>query len=154
MKVCVLGTGYVGLVVGVCLSDRGHDVCCIDLDQGKIDRLKKEFTDNEPGLSEIVSRNISEGRLHFSTDGDSEIAKAEVIYIAVGTPSAQDGSADLSYVRAAARQIAKNAQDGSIAVIKSTVPVGTADMVRAIFDEESAKVVDGFLILLEGRCGK
>lgn len=143
MKVCVLGTGYVGLVVGVCLSDQGHEVCCIDLDQGKIDRLKEGVLPiYEPGLSEIVSRNVTAGRLRFSTDGDSEIAKAEVTYIAVGTPSAKDGSADLRYVQATARQIAKNAPEGSIAVIKSTVPVGTADMVRGILKEGKAKVLD------------
>lgn len=143
MKVCVLGTGYVGLVVGVCLSDQGHTVCCIDLDQGKIDRLKQGILPiYEPGLSEIVSRNIEAGRLNFSTNGDAEIASAEVIYIAVGTPSASDGSADLRAVKATARQIAKHAPEGSITVIKSTVPVGTADMVRSILKEENAKVLD------------
>ena len=143
MKVCVLGTGYVGLVVGVCLSDQGHEVCCIDLDQGKIDRLREGILPiYEPGLSEIVSRNVEAGRLRFSTDGDSEISRAEIIYIAVGTPSASDGSADLRAVRATARQIAKNATAGALAIIKSTVPVGTADMVREILKEESATILD------------
>lgn len=143
MKVCVLGTGYVGLVVGVCLSDRGHDVYCVDVDQQKIDRLNEGILPiYEPGLSDLVSKNVSAGSLHFSTDGNAEIAKAEVIFIAVGTPPAEDGSADLRYVKAVAKQIAQNASEGSIAIIKSTVPVGTADMVRAIFKEENAKVVD------------
>ncbi len=141
MKVCVIGTGYVGLVVGVCLSERGHQVCCVDRDTVKIDNLHQGVLPiYEPGLENIVTRNVTDGRLRFSTDSATEIANAEVIYIAVGTPSADDGSANLSAVRAVAKQIATAASPNSIVVIKSTVPVGTADMVRSIL--EGSQVVD------------
>jgi len=141
MKVCVIGTGYVGLVVGVCLSERGHQVCCVDRDTVKIDNLHQGVLPiYEPGLENIVTRNVTDGRLRFSTDSATEIANAEVIYIAVGTPSADDGSANLGAVRAVAKQIATAASPNSIVVIKSTVPVGTADMVRSIL--EGSQVVD------------
>ena len=132
MNVCVLGTGYVGLVVGVCMSDRGISVCCIDTNQSKIEALNRgEVPIYEPGLDAILSRNVEAGRLSFSLDGDREIAKADIVYIAVGTPSAEDGSADLRWVLSAARQIARNARKGTLVIIKSTVPVGTSDRVLA-----------------------
>lgn len=141
MKVCVVGTGYVGLVVGVCLSDRGHQVCCVDRDTVKIDNLHLGILPiYEPGLEEIVTRNVETGTLRFSTDAATEIANAEVVYIAVGTPSADDGSANLVAVRAVAKQVATFASSDSIVVIKSTVPVGTADMVRTVL--EGSQVVD------------
>lgn len=141
MKICVVGTGYVGLVVGVCLSDRGHYVCCIDRDAQKISNLQKGILPiYEPGLEEIVTRNVQAGTLRCSTDAASEIAVAEVIYIAVGTPSSADGSANLGSVKTVAKQIAEHASPGAIVVIKSTVPVGTADMVREILD--GSHVVD------------
>ena len=141
MKVCVLGAGYVGLVVGVCLANIGHTVCCVDTDQQKISNLHHGILPiYEPGLDRMVLRNVAESRLTFSVDSGSEIAKATIIYIAVGTPSAEDGSADLQYVRMVAEQIAQHASSNSIVVIKSTVPVGTADMVRQIL--HGSNVVD------------
>lgn len=141
MKVCVVGTGYVGLVVGVCLSDRGHEVCCVDRDEQKIINLHRGVLPiYEPGLESIVQRNVDAGRLTFSTDSATEIAQAEVVYIAVGTPSAEDGSASLTAVRAVASQIALSASEGCVVIIKSTVPVGTADMVREIV--KGSNVVD------------
>lgn len=133
MKVCVVGTGYVGLVVGVCLSDRGHDVCCIDRDETKIRNLHNGILPiYEPGLEEIVARNVARQSLTFSTDAQTEISAAKIVYIAVGTPSAEDGSASLTAVEAVAHQIAEFASEGCVVIIKSTVPVGTADMVREI----------------------
>lgn len=141
MKVCVVGTGYVGLVVGVCLSDRGHEVCCVDRDEQKIVNLHKGVLPiYEPGLEDIVTRNVSAGTLTFSTDSAAEIANAEIVYIAVGTPSAEDGSASLVAVKAVAEQIATVAAEGTIVIIKSTVPVGTADMVRNIV--KGSNVID------------
>ena len=141
MNVCVVGTGYVGLVVGVCLSDRGHSVCCVDLDTKKIDNLHQGILPiYEPGLDVILKRNVTAGRLDFSTDVASKMHAAEIIYIAVGTPSSEDGSADLTAVKAVAKQIAQYASTGAIVVIKSTVPVGTADMVREIV--KGSNVVD------------
>ena len=141
MKVCVVGTGYVGLVVGVCLSDKGHQVCCVDRDEEKITNLHQGILPiYEPGLEDIVERNVQAQSLRFSTDSASEISRAEVVYIAVGTPSADDGSANLSAVKAVAKQIADAASSNTIVVIKSTVPVGTADMVRSIV--QGSNVVD------------
>ena len=143
MDICVLGTGYVGLVVGVCIADKGHRVCCVDTDQEKIQGLRNGILPiYEPGLDVILQRNVAAGRLWFSTNGDDEIAKAQIIYIAVGTPSSEDGSADMKWVHAAAEQIARNAADDAIVVIKSTVPVGTADAVRDIQERLKSKIVD------------
>jgi UDPglucose 6-dehydrogenase len=137
MKICVLGTGYVGLVVGVCISNRGFSVTCIDVNEEKIASLNRGVVPiYEPGLDEILKKNVSEGRLSFSVDGDAEIAKADIVYIAVGTPSAEDGSADLRWVLSAARQIARNAKPNTMVIIKSTVPVGTSDLVLAAIREE------------------
>ena len=137
MKICVLGTGYVGLVVGVCISNRGFDVCCIDVNDEKIKGLQKGIIPiYEPGLDEILLKNVEAGRLRFSTDGAAEIAKADIVYIAVGTPSAEDGSADLTWVLSAAREIAHNAKPETMVIIKSTVPVGTSDRVLATIREE------------------
>lgn len=137
MKICVIGTGYVGLVVGVCISNRGFDVTCVDVNKDKIAALNKgEIPIYEPGLDEILQKNVSEGRLAFSLNGDEEIAKADIVYIAVGTPSAEDGSADLQWVLSAARQIAKNAKPETMVIIKSTVPVGTSDRVLATIKGE------------------
>ena len=142
MKICVLGTGYVGLVVGVCISNRGFDVCCIDVNDEKIQGLQKGIIPiYEPGLDEILLRNVEAGRLTFSTDGASEIAKADIVYIAVGTPSAEDGSADLTWVLSAARDIAHNAKPETMVIIKSTVPVGTSDRVLATIREEGCNNV-------------
>ena len=145
MNVCVLGTGYVGLVVGVCMSDRGFSVCCVDTNQNKIESLNRgEVPIYEPGLDDILKRNVEAGRLSFSLDGDREIAKADIVYIAVGTPSAEDGSADLRWVLSAARQIAQHARKDTLVIIKSTVPVGTSDRVLAEIESVggSEKVLD------------
>jgi len=139
MKICVLGTGYVGLVAGVCLSDRGLSVTCVDVNEEKITALNQGVVPiYEPGLDEILRRNVDAGRLFFTVDGDSAIAEADIVYIAVGTPSAADGSADLRWVLAAARQIGANAKEDTLVIIKSTVPVGTSDRVLAAINEENA----------------
>ena len=132
MKICVVGTGYVGLVAGTCLADMGHSIICVDSDVTKIDRLLKgEVPIYEPGLDHLIHRNVREGRLEFTTDGVASVRRADVVYIAVGTPPAEDGSADLSGVFAVARMIAQAMERPTTVVIKSTVPVGTADRVRA-----------------------
>jgi len=131
MRVCVFGSGYVGLVTGACLADVGNDVLCIDVDAAKIERLRSgEVPIHEPGLDAIIARNLKAGRLRFSSDASEGIAYAQLIMIAVGTPPNEDGSADLSHVLAVARSIGRMAIDYRIIVNKSTVPVGTADLVR------------------------
>ncbi|MCP4809749.1 MAG: UDP-glucose/GDP-mannose dehydrogenase family protein [Proteobacteria bacterium] len=133
MKIAVVGTGYVGLVAGTCLADTGHDVVCIDKDQAKVDLLQSGGVPIfEPGLDQLIARNVREGRLRFTAEGPATIGDAQVAYIAVGTPSAADGSADLSGVHAVAALIGKSATGPITVVIKSTVPVGTADQVREI----------------------
>ncbi len=133
----MIGSGYVGLVSGVCFADFGHDVVCVDLDKGKIARLEEGVMPiYEPGLQEIVAKNVREGRLSFSTDLAGSVAGAQAIFIAVGTPSRRgDGYADLSFVYAAAREIAQHAPEGAVVVTKSTVPVGTGDEVERIVRE-------------------
>lgn len=132
MKITVIGTGYVGLVVGACLSETGNDVICADVDQGKIDGLKKNVLPiYEPGLEEYVERNQAAGRLTFTTDVPAAIRDAQVIFIAVGTPPDEDGSADLKHVLAVADSIGKHAAREVVVVTKSTVPVGTAEKVAA-----------------------
>lgn len=134
MKIAMIGSGYVGLVSAACFADFGHDVICVDKDQGKIDRLLKgEIPIYEPGLSELVAENTKARRLNFTTDLPSGIEGASVIFIAVGTPSRRgDGHADLSYVYAAAQEIADNLSAPAVIVTKSTVPVGTGDEVERI----------------------
>jgi len=134
MHIAVVGTGYVGLVAGACLAETGNDVVCCDIDAGKIDRLNNgEIPIYEPGLEPLVERNLKEGRLTFTTDVAGAAAAAEVIFIAVGTPPGEDGSADLQHVLAVAETIGRNMPaDGpeKIVITKSTVPVGTANKVR------------------------
>jgi UDPglucose 6-dehydrogenase len=133
MRITVIGTGYVGLVVGACLAETGNDVACADLDQGKIDGLRKNVLPiYEPGLEEYVERNQAAGRLLFTTDVAEAIRSAEVVFIAVGTPPDEDGSADLKHVLAVAREIGSHAQRELVVVTKSTVPVGTAEKVAAV----------------------
>ncbi len=130
MRICVIGTGYVGLVAGTCFADSGNDVVCVDIDEGKVDRLQRgEIPIYEPGLEELVRRNVGEGRLRFSTDVAGGIRDSLVIFVAVGTPSGDDGSADLRAVLAVAETIGKAANGRKIVVDKSTVPVGTAERV-------------------------
>lgn len=137
MKITIIGTGYVGLVTGACLAELGNDVFCLDLDQNKIALLNSGgIPIHEPGLAEIVSRNRAAGRLHFSTDIAASVAHGQVQFIAVGTPPDEDGSADLQYVLAAARNIGKYMTGFKVIVDKSTVPVGTADKVSAAIQEE------------------
>ena len=137
MKITIIGTGYVGLVSGACLADVGNQVLCLDLDQRKIEILKSgSIPIYEPGLKEIVANNIAAGRLRFTTDIAESVAWGDVQFIAVGTPPGEDGSADLQYVVAAARNIGRYMSSAKIVVDKSTVPVGTADQVRAAIDDE------------------
>ncbi len=139
MRVTVIGTGYVGLVTGACLADVGNDVLCIDVDAGKIERLKRgEIPIHEPGLDHVVARNVQSKRLTFSTSYDEAVAHAPLVFIAVGTPSGEDGSADLSHVLACARELGRRITRETLVVVKSTVPVGTNDLVRAALKEELA----------------
>jgi UDPglucose 6-dehydrogenase len=139
MKITIIGTGYVGLVTGACLAELGNDVFCLDVDQRKIDLLNNGgIPIHEPGLEEIVARNRASGRLHFSTDVAASVAHGQLQFIAVGTPPDEDGSADLQYVLAAARNIGRHMDGFKVIVDKSTVPVGTADRVSAAIREELA----------------
>ncbi len=132
-KLCVIGTGYVGLVTGSCFADLGNDVICLDVDSSRIDKLKQGIMPiYEPGLQAMVIRNTEAGRLTFTTSYDEAIPGAEIAFIAVGTPSGVDGEADLQYVRSAAEGIADHAQEPVVVVNKSTVPVGTGDWVADI----------------------
>lgn len=132
MRIAVVGTGYVGLVAGTCFAESGNTVTCIDIDERKIDRLKQGILPiYEPGLEELLKRNVQDGRLHFTTQYADCIGDAQVVFIAVGTPPGEDGSADLQYVIAAAEEVARNMKAYTVIVDKSTVPVGTADKVHA-----------------------
>ena len=131
MNITVVGTGYVGLVSGTCLAEVGNHVLCIDIDQGKIDRLNTgEIPIYEPGLEELVKKNVQAGRLSFSSDIKQGVDYGSMIFIAVGTPPDEDGSADLKHVLAVASDIGKHMNDYRVVVTKSTVPVGTADKVK------------------------
>jgi UDPglucose 6-dehydrogenase len=139
MKITIIGTGYVGLVTGACLAELGNDVFCLDVDQRKIDLLNNGgIPIHEPGLEQVVARNRAAGRLHFSTDVAASVAHGQLQFIAVGTPPDEDGSADLQYVLAAARNIGRHMDGFKVIVDKSTVPVGTADRVAAAIREELA----------------
>jgi len=138
VKIAIIGVGYVGLVTGACLSEFGHQVVCMDQDEEKISRLKSGLMPiYEPGLEALVAKNVKEERLSFITDLTRAMARAEVVFIAVGTPSSRrgDGYANLSYIYAAARQIAPLLQDYTVIVDKSTVPVGTAQQVARVIGE-------------------
>ncbi|MDF3918793.1 UDP-glucose/GDP-mannose dehydrogenase family protein [Salinicola salarius] len=137
MKISIFGTGYVGLVTGTCLADVGHDVICMDVDAGKIARLERgEIPIYEPGLEDMVLRNVEEGRLHFTTDAEAAVNFAPLQFIAVGTPPDEDGSADLQYVLSVAKTIGQHMKAPKVVVDKSTVPVGTADKVLAAVQGE------------------
>lgn len=137
MKVTIIGSGYVGLVTGACLAEQGNNVFCLDLDPKKIEILNSGGVPiYEPGLKEMIERNRAAGRLQFSTDIAASVAHGDIQFIAVGTPPDEDGSADLQYVVAAARNIGRHASTPKVIVDKSTVPVGTADRVTAAITEE------------------
>src|SRR5215218_3386571 len=137
MRVAMIGSGYVGLVSGACFADFGHEVCCVDKDPAKIEALKRgEIPIFEPGLSDLVAKNVREGRLSFSTELSEPVRGADAVFIAVGTPSRRgDGHADLSYVYGAAREIAAAAEGFTVVVTKSTVPVGTGDEIERLIRE-------------------
>jgi UDPglucose 6-dehydrogenase len=138
MHVAVIGSGYVGLVAGACLAETGNDVTCVDVDKEKIARLQRnEIPIYEPGLEPMVKRNQEEGRLSFTTDLASAVKSSRVIFIAVGTPPGEDGSADLKHVLSVAREVGRHMDEPKIVVTKSTVPVGTAERVRSAVAAET-----------------
>ncbi len=140
MKIAIVGTGYVGLVTGTCFSETGLTVTCIDIDKDKIDKLNKGIVPiYEPGLDDMIQNNVEKNRLFFTTDIKEGIKGAEAIFIAVGTPPDEDGSADLKYVLAVARDIGKYLEDYAVVVTKSTVPIGTSEKVRAAVKDELQK---------------
>ncbi len=133
MQVTIFGTGYVGLVTGTCLAEVGNDVVCVDIDAAKVERLNRgEVPIFEPGLEDLVAANRAAGRLRFTTDAATAIAPGRVVFIAVGTPPDEDGSADLSHVLAVACSIGRHHARHAVVVNKSTVPVGTGDGIEAI----------------------
>jgi UDPglucose 6-dehydrogenase len=140
MKITVVGTGYVGLVTGTCFAEVGIDVTCVDIDENKINNLKKGIVPIfEPGLDKLIESNVAKGRLHFSTKIFDSIDDCDVLFIAVGTPPDEDGSADLSHVLSVAREVGKNMHNYMLVVTKSTVPVGTARKVREAIEDELKK---------------
>ena len=145
MKICVIGTGYVGLVAGTCFAEGGNDVTCVDIDQAKIETLKQGSVPiYEPGLEELIRRNLAERRLWFTTDMVTAVRAADICFIAVGTPESTDGSADLRAVLAVAGGIGEAMNGPMVVVCKSTVPVGTADKVR---DAIRAKTTHEFSVI-------
>ena len=140
MNIAIVGTGYVGLVSGTCFAEMGINVTCVDVDVNKIENLKKGIIPiYEPGLEEMVHKNVKAGRLHFTTNLASCLNDVEVVFSAVGTPPDEDGSADLKYVLEVARTIGRNMNNYVLVVTKSTVPVGTAKKVKAAIQEELDK---------------
>ncbi len=154
MKVSVVGTGYVGLVAGTCFADSGNEVICVDIDTKKIDMLNNgKVPIYEPGLEEMIKRNVEQDRLFFTTDIKQAVQSSQIIFIAVGTPPDEDGSADLQYVLAVAKDIGMHMNGFKVVVDKSTVPVGTADKVRAEIEkhtQEEFAVVSNPEFLKEG----
>jgi UDPglucose 6-dehydrogenase len=137
MKITIVGSGYVGLVTGTCFAEVGIEVSCVDVDRQKIEGLRKGIVPiYEPGLEAMISRNIEKGRLHFTTDLASTLPACEVVFIAVGTPPDEDGSADLKYVLDVAREVGRNISDYILIATKSTVPVGTGEKVRSAVQKE------------------
>lgn len=136
MKIVVAGTGYVGLVTGACLSEIGHKVTCVDIDENKVTMMKKGiYPIYEPGLDELLKRNYEEGRLDFTTDYKNAYKDANIVFIGVGTPEREDGSANLDYVFKVCEQIAENVENNCLVVVKSTVPIGTNDRVEEFLKE-------------------
>ncbi len=140
MQIAVIGTGYVGLVTGACFAEFGTSVTCVDVDAAKIERLKKgEIPIYEPGLDQLVAKNAQAGRLQFTTDVKSAVEQSLVIILAVGTPPSEDGSADLSFIEGAARDVAVNMNGYKVVVTKSTVPVGTGERLRRLIREHQTE---------------
>ncbi|HII08528.1 MAG TPA: UDP-glucose/GDP-mannose dehydrogenase family protein, partial [Methanosphaera sp.] len=140
MNITIIGTGYVGLVTGTCFSDMGNEVYCVDVLEDKIENLKKGIVPiYEPGLEELIKRNYERGNLHFTTDLEDSLDNSEICFIAVGTPMMEDGSADLQYVLQVAKEIGQTITHDMLIVNKSTVPVGTAENVKSIVEEELSK---------------
>jgi UDPglucose 6-dehydrogenase len=136
MNICVVGTGYVGLVTGACFAEFGNPVTCVDNDVSKIEKLEQGVMPiYEPGLDDVVERNVKAGRLKFSTDLEGSVRESLVVFIAVGTPQGDDGRADLSFVRDVAKTVAENLNSYKVVVTKSTVPAGTGKMIRSIIEE-------------------
>src|ERR1700733_7977826 len=132
MKIAVIGTGYVGLVTGTCFAETGNDVICVDIDTAKVQKLSNgQITIYEPGLEKIFLRNLKEERLKFTTDLEAGIKEAVIIFLALPTPPGEDGSADLKYVLGVAEQLGSLIKEYKVIIDKSTVPVGTAERVRA-----------------------
>lgn len=146
MNICVIGTGYVGLVAGTCLAESGNDVVCVDIDEEKIDKLcKGEVPIYERGLENILERNIKEGRLRFTTRFEEAVPSAEIVFIAVGTPPGENGEADLTNVFKAAESVGALISGYTVIVVKSTVPVGTTDKVSGIIAEQTEEPFDAVM---------
>ncbi len=147
-KICVIGTGYVGLVTGTCFADMGHRVTCLDIDENRIDQLNHGIMPiYEPGLKQIVDQNVEAGRLDFTTSYPEALKGSEFAFISVGTPSSEDGEADMQYVKNAVDSIAENLDHPIIIVNKSTVPVGTGDWVAEIIQEQNGKDTPKFSVV-------
>eukprot|EP01136_Pigoraptor_vietnamica_P035981 Opistho-1_new@101922 len=143
MKIAVIGTGYVGLVTGTCLAETGNAVICVDIDEAKVNRMiVGQVPIYEPGLDVLFHRNIAQGRLSFTTDLTKAITEAQIIFMALPTPPGGDGAADLSYILGAAKDISKIVTEYKVIVNKSTVPVGTADKVKAVFTANTNVEID------------
>ena len=146
-NICVLGAGYVGLVTGACFADLGNRVTVLDIDEKKIDMLRRGETPIfEPGLSELIERNIAAERLHFTTSYAEGLKDAEFVFVAVGTPSGMDGEADLQYVRMAAESIAENMTHPLIVINKSTVPVGTGDWMADVIRKRQKEPIPFWVV--------
>lgn len=143
MKVTIIGTGYVGLVAGACLADMGHEIICLDIDKKKIDMLNKgEIPIYEAGLKAVIERNEADKRISFTTDKEKAINFAEIIFLAVGTPQGKDGKADLSYIEQASADIGQHMHEYKVIVDKSTVPIGTAEIVKNIIKKNLKKPIE------------
>ena len=143
MKVVMIGTGYVGLVTGTCFAESGNDVTCVDVDQQKIDMLRRgEVPIYEPGLAEMIHRNTAAGRLHFTSDLPTPVSAADCVFVAVGTPQGASGAADLSNVFAVVEALAPCLREGAVVIIKSTVPVGTCRRIQQLLSDRAQRDVD------------
>ncbi len=143
MKIAVIGTGYVGLVTGTCLAETGNNVICVDINEAKVQKMiDGEVPIYEPGLDVLFHRNIAQGRLSFTTNLALAVKEAQIIFMALPTPPGGDGAADLSYILGAAKDISKLVTNYKVIVNKSTVPVGTADKVQAVFKENTTVEID------------